>query len=241
MRYIVILLSLVFLSSCSGKTSQEIPFIIAHAGGSISGEYYLNSKEAVLQSVKRNLRYIELDLLQTTDGDLVAAHDWDTFHKLTGHKGETAPISSKQAKQRRILGHQTVLTSKEIQEIFNQYPQLYLVTDKIGNISLLREKFSSFLDRIIVELKSLEECENQSLNGIKQCVFLLDDPLPDTKAVVWVTLPLRKIDLYKQWLVNHPNVHVLVYTVNDKKIAKKLSKYPFIKGIYSDTLSPGFI
>lgn len=238
MRYVIFLLFCTLLMACTTKINPEPPFLIAHAGGAIAGNRYLNSKEAVLQSIQQNFRYIELDLLQTTDGDLLAAHDWKTFHQLSGHPEQTAPISALQAKQRKILGQQTVLTSHEILEIFTQHPQLYLVTGKITNISLLREKFAPFLNRIIVELKLPNDCEDLSLKDMKQCAFLLDKPLPKTRAPVLATLPLRKVKTYKSWLLHHPNVQLLVYTVNDIETAKELARYPFVKGIYTDELSP---
>ena len=54
---------------------------IAHAGGGFKDITYSNSKESVIKSIEKGFKYIELDLLETSDGFIVAAHDWKTFKK----------------------------------------------------------------------------------------------------------------------------------------------------------------
>ena len=112
----------------------NFPILIAHAGGALDGKTYLNSLEAVQEAIKNDFTYIELDLLETTDGDLVAAHDWKKFHNLTGFPEQTQPISAAEIKKRKILEKQTILTSEEIRSIFEKNKNLVLVTDKIQNI-----------------------------------------------------------------------------------------------------------
>lgn len=58
------------LSSCS---------LIAHAGGGIDGVKYTNSKEALLQSIDTGYRLIEIDLLVSSDGEILGAHDWERY------------------------------------------------------------------------------------------------------------------------------------------------------------------
>ena len=113
---------------------------VAHAGGEIGGERYTNSLEAVQNAIERGYRFIELDLLQTTDGFLVAAHDWAKFHKITGHKG-TNPISLEEFRYRKIYGRYTPISEVEIREIFLANPELILVTDKIQNPGAVIEAF----------------------------------------------------------------------------------------------------
>lgn len=57
------------------KRYKHLPKRIAHAGGSIHGRIYTNSKEAIEKSVrKRGCRTIEIDLHRTMNGKLVAFH-----------------------------------------------------------------------------------------------------------------------------------------------------------------------
>ena len=215
---------------------QDKKVIIAHAGG---GGAYLNTLEATLHSIKKGFQYIELDLLETNDGDLVAAHDWQTFHRLTGYPDQVLPLFSHQCKKRKILKKQTVLTSDIINTIFEQNNGIYLVTDKIRNIDLIKQKFSKFLDRIIIEVKYPNECTEAKKKGIKYCAFLFDEKLLiEEHMPLLVTIPFLTLEKHKKWFLKHPNVQALVYTVNDIEIAKKILNYPFVKGIYTDILPP---
>ena len=232
-------------SSSANFWMDDTKIVISHAGGSIEGKKYLNSLEAVQSSIKNGFKFIELDLLETPDGDLIAAHDWKTFHKITGYSSQNNAISSKEARKRKIFKNQTVLTSSGIKEIFIQNPDLFLVTDKIRNIDIIKEKFSNFLDRVIVEFKSPEECKQGTAEGISKCAFLFDS-LPsinslDERYVALITMPLWKVDEYKERLLKKSSVKVLVYTVNDATTARKILNLPFVKGIYTDTLPPNFM
>lgn len=52
--------------------------------GGIGNFTYTNSREAVLDSIQRHFRFIEIDLVKTSDGHLFAAHDWKHFKSLAG-------------------------------------------------------------------------------------------------------------------------------------------------------------
>lgn len=233
------------LSAFADFWTDDTKIVISHAGGSIEGKKYLSSLEAVQSSIKKGFKFIELDLLETSDGDLVAAHDWKTFHKITGYPAQNNAISSKEVKGRKIFKNQTVLTSSEIKEIFMQNPELFLVTDKIRNINIIKEKFSTFLDRVIVEFKFPKECKRGIDEGLSKCAFLfkflpIDDNV-DEKYTAVITIPLRKLDEYKERLLKQSSVKVLVYTVNDDTVAREILNLPFVKGIYTDTLPPNFM
>ena len=70
----------IFIILFCGKSEHHY---IAHAGGAIDGIRYTNSKEAILNSISKGAKYIELDLSLTRDGKLVAVHDWHWFNELT--------------------------------------------------------------------------------------------------------------------------------------------------------------
>ncbi|MEL7097187.1 MAG: glycerophosphodiester phosphodiesterase family protein [Pseudomonadota bacterium] len=52
---------------------------IAHAGGLLDGVPYTNSLEALDAARAAGRTLIEVDLLQTADGRIVLAHDWDAY------------------------------------------------------------------------------------------------------------------------------------------------------------------
>lgn len=71
----------------NGLSLLKVPLrekLIAHAGGKVKGERYLNTLEAITASAERGYKYIELDLLKTADDRIVAAHDWFRLAELAG-------------------------------------------------------------------------------------------------------------------------------------------------------------
>ena len=52
--------------------------LVAHAGGAVNGFEGSNSIEAVRNATARGFRYIELDMITTSDGKIVLNHSWPT-------------------------------------------------------------------------------------------------------------------------------------------------------------------
>lgn len=144
---------------------------IAHGGG--IGEFtYTNSLEAVQDSLKKGFRFIELDLSETSDGHILATHDWNHFNSLTnGNNASGLPLSLDEAKNLKINGKYTVLTGDAIRELMNSN-QFILVTDKIGNYKLLLEEIP-FPERIIVEVFSPDEYRKALEAGIKYPAYCI--------------------------------------------------------------------
>ena len=241
---IFIILFLLFNNQTSYSKSK--PILIAHAGGALNGNIYLNSKEAVKNAILNGFQYIELDLLETLDGDIIAAHDWKHFHKLTNYTINEQPITIQEASKRKILKNQTVLTSNEIYDIFMSHPNIYLVTDKIQNIDLLHKKFSNFKDRIIVEVFSLEKYNEVKQKGFFDSAFCVSNDnllykLVEENNINTVTLSAKNISNKIKWYKKHHNVVGFAFSdvkgiVNNKKAILKYS--PYIKYWYTDFLTP---
>lgn len=130
---------------------------IAHAGGAIDGLYYTNSLEALNQSYANGFRYFELDILQTTDGHFVAAHDWVGWKQKTKYAGNT-PVSLEVFKRNPLHGTYAPLDMPAINDWFKNHPDAYLVTDKINNPVAFSK---AFIDpkRLIMELFSWDAVE----------------------------------------------------------------------------------
>ena len=56
--------------------------VIAHGGGSIDGYETTNSKEALVNSINKGVKYIELDMDFSKDGKIIMIHD---FGRTTEH------------------------------------------------------------------------------------------------------------------------------------------------------------
>lgn len=137
------------LDTSYGLSSPEA--YIAHAGGRIGEHQYTNSREALEDSVRRGYKYVELDLLVTRDGHIVAAHDWKTLAGMTGRRSAEVPLSLKEAVGGLLYGKYHVLSGEDIAGIMRENPHLVLVTDKIEDYAALARELP-FRDRMIVEV-----------------------------------------------------------------------------------------
>lgn len=138
--------------------AQSFPNYIAHGGGALGRLTYSNSKEAILQSIERGYTFIEVDIDTTSDGFLVASHDWASFHINAGHPELGDSIFSLESfKATSIYGEYTPITIDEIVEILEEYPSVFLVTDKISDAALLDRSLSGMRDRVYVEAFSIED------------------------------------------------------------------------------------
>lgn len=125
--------------------------LIAHAAGAIDDLTYTNSKEAFLKSISLNYRFIELDLLETSDGHIIVAHDWNSFAEATGVPVEIlSNMPCSEILKLKIKGKYTILDGDEVCRLMKEHPHFILVTDKITNYELLMKTFP-FPNRLIVE------------------------------------------------------------------------------------------
>lgn len=123
--------------------------LIAHAGAAIDGNVYTDSREAVENSIKTGRKYIEIDLIETSDGHYVAAHDWELVNKMVGRTGNE-PMTLAEFKNAKLLGKYTSMDTKDIVALFEKYPDWIMVSDKIRDVARLRKEIP-YPDRMIVQ------------------------------------------------------------------------------------------
>ena len=132
------MLLLVLWQSCG--TRQDY---IGHAGGSVHRYRYSNSIESVRNSLEHGLGYIELDLSLTSDGQLVAWHDWNfEWTEAPDHDEFMA---------RKIYGLFTPIDFQRIDSIMTANPRLTLVTDKISDPQIIDRWLHPYKKRVWVE------------------------------------------------------------------------------------------
>lgn len=141
---------------------------IAHAGSMIDGRWYTNSLEALEQAYLAGIRLIELDFIETSDGHLVAAHDWRMWKKISGFSGSIPP-TMKEFKSRKIFEKYTALSLSDVEDWFRRHPDAILVTDKVNDPRAVADKFR-MKDRLIMELFSWDAIESARLLGIKSAM-----------------------------------------------------------------------
>lgn len=142
-------------SQILSKTKSDM--IIAHAGGEIDGIKYTNSLEAVNQSIKLGANFIELDLRTTSDGVIVAVHDWNEFKSMTGNQLADVPLNLQDFKCSKYSYKYSTLTINDVIKLLENN-QVYLVTDKIDNLVLLKETLGiNNLSKVVVEVFTIEK------------------------------------------------------------------------------------
>ncbi len=204
--------------------------LIAHAGGPTpEGIRGTNSKEAIENSIKRGFKFIEIDLLISTDGHIVAAHDWESFHQMTGYPEQTGPISREEFLRRSIQGKYTPVDGRYIDRIMRDNTGLILVTDKIKEYRLLLKELN-YPDRMIVEVFSMDAYFRALRAGIKYPALETSyngERIPNVYKykIPLVTAKLGHItdahyDLYKN------GVTVLMHPLNDVGMMYEYFKLP---------------
>jgi hypothetical protein len=137
---------------------------IAHAGGAIDGRTYTNSRDAIDQAYDKGFRLIELDLIETRDGRLVAAHDWEGWQQATG--SDASAPSRDEFRSSLLFGRYRTIDLEDLEKWFAARPDAFLVTDKVTKFEALIEGFPH-LDRMIVEVFSVADYERARREGIR--------------------------------------------------------------------------
>lgn len=118
--------------------------LIAHAGGDIDGNPYTNSRQALLLSIRNGFHLIEMDFVQTSDGDWFVTHDWESWALHTGYHGTLPPTtqavvalqdkfkvadSGIPVPNMRIPGTYSVLSLHELIDVLVKHPKVRVITD----------------------------------------------------------------------------------------------------------------
>ncbi len=226
---------------------QDTNRFIAHAGGMIDGRIYTNTLEALDANYKKGFRLFELDILKTTDGKYVGAHDWKKWKRFTGYEGET-PVTHDVFMNHKPYGTYTPLDLPGINDWFNQHKDAVLVTDKINEPLAFAPEFTD-PDRLMMELFSEEALEEGLKAGIKSAVpsqWLIKDLKPDDAAELFdrgvrhAAVSRRFIPDNKELLaaLKAAGIKVFVYNVNldpgiDEEFVLKY-ELDFVYGLYAD-------
>lgn len=252
-RYCLGLLIIVFVVVCAFLLWLMRPFerktdvnrgnieLIAHAGGSIDGYTYTNSKEALLNAIDKGYKYIELDLYMTTDSQLVCLHDKDKFALMTGiHINQ---IDSDKFLESRFFGKYTPMTLREAIYYWERNPFI-LVTDKYSNPTELNKLFLKNRHNVYVEVRRFWDYHDVEDNGYHAMLTTPRGIVGMIKYFCCYIYGMRKIQhivVYKKIedcflrLYKRLGSKVSVYTENDIDEAKKLGNRGFDM-IYTDSL-----
>lgn len=123
---------------------------IAHGGG-IQKYVFNNSIEAAQDSIQRGFRFIEFDLLVTSDGHLVGGHNWPQLREMAHLPVTDEPLSMAEVEALSRPGEFSPVTAKDICRLLELNPDLTIVTDQITDYELLLREIP-YPDRLIVEI-----------------------------------------------------------------------------------------
>ena len=163
---------------------------IAHAGGKIGEDVYTDSLDALNESYKNGLRLFELDIIKTSDGKYVAAHDWEFWKKITDYSG-TLPPTHSVFMNSKILKKYEPLDIDKINTWFKENSDAILVTDKINDPIDFSNKFID-KNRLMMELFTIEAL----MDGIKAQILA----------------PIISQDIWNEVYTNH------YHLIKDKKL-----------------------
>jgi hypothetical protein len=234
------------------KDAKDTNRFIAHAGGKIEGFTYTNSLESLDLSYKRGFRLFELDIIKTSDGKYVAAHDWENWAVQTNYKG-SLPVTSSEFMKYKIRDKFTPLDMEAINNWFKNHKDAILVTDKINE----PEAFSmQFVDknRLMMELFSLDAVKKGLSIGIRSAMpssNVLDNIVGD-KVAFLKDLKIKHICVSRKMVEDSPNfllklkdknINTYVFDVNVEKGKDEaytvLHDMDYIYGLYADDWSFG--
>ncbi|MDO1499284.1 hypothetical protein Q2T40_03295 [Winogradskyella maritima] len=109
-----------------------------------------------------------MDIITTSDGHLVAAHDWNMWARFTDYTGSLPP-THEQFMQQKIYGDYTTMDMHGINAWFKSHPDAILVTDKVNDPIAFADAFID-KDRLIMELFSVMSVEKASEHGIQAMI-----------------------------------------------------------------------
>ncbi|MDR1584778.1 MAG: hypothetical protein LBS07_01200 [Prevotellaceae bacterium] len=228
--------------------------LIAHGGGMIDGHTYTNSLEALDLSYSMGCKLFELDIIQTSDGKFVSAHDWKHFKKITDYQGaiDDEALSQKEYLSLKIFDKYTPMNMPLINDWFMAHKDATLVTDKVNTPKeFTGEGGFLFKERLIMELFSWEAVKEAIETGItpmvsENLIFAEADSIIEKKLagmnIQYTGISRQRIEANKDFLIRlkEKGVKTFVFHVNFGKQYDEQyvweNEMQYIYGMYADKL-----
>ena len=219
-------------------------FLIAHAGGTIEGQTYTNSREALLSSLDKGFRYIEIDLYMTTDSNVVCLHELKDYNRMTS--SDYNHIDTETFQNNKLYGRYTPMTLEDAVRIWEERP-FFFVIDKISSPQILNSFFRKNRDMVFVEAFTLDDYIQLEKDGynpiltrdgnIKGLIwFLVRNLVYGNKVSRIATCPVN--DLFLR-IYKNMDVKVAMFTINDEGyLNSHIGKY--VDFIYTDFIEPHY-
>jgi lipoteichoic acid synthase len=230
------------------ENMNDIKRFIAHAGGGIGGRRYTNSLEALNLNYKKGFRLFELDIIKTSDGIYIAAHDWKHWSKISGYKGPLPP-TRKVFKQHKIYNIYTPIDIYDINKWFKSHPDTILVTDKVNEPLAFSKQFID-KSRLMMELFTLKALREGLKTNLKSAMptWSLLSKLKGNKVQTLSNLNVKEVAASRRIIgkdfqtvidLKQKGIKLFVFHVNfDKGKDEKhvvCNEMDFVYGLYADS------
>ncbi len=235
--------------------------LIAHAGGGLKSGTYSNSLEAIELAVTNGFEYIEVDFLQTQNGDWVLMHDWDKTHlkyfsrfpRLSVNyliQSKSAAKSAIEFKSRSMRYELTPLSLTDLVDWLGHNPNVRIITDVKGNnrqaLALIKSMMGDNIAQIIPQIYSASEYNDIFALGYKDIIFTAyrSSMGPSELKAFCDSHDLFALTIPKGWItqpvsnwLGPNNLPVFTHTVNSQKDVEVYNNFG-VSGYYTDYLTP---
>lgn len=235
--------------------------LVAHAFGGKGTKTYTNSLEAFLYNYELGHRIFEVDMDLTVDKVTICSHDEDYWRYITNNENSDVEYSYEVFKRTPLFTDYTPLDYKDIIDLMNQYPDIYIITDsKYSDEISVYQQFSQIvdyaksvnpqvLDRLIVQIY------NKDMLGYIMNIYDFRSVIFTLYQIAWDAEDIAKfciksgvnfitvseavadsdIELWKSM-----RLKVGVHTINEEEVALELIKKN-VDIIYTDFIEPNKI
>ena len=219
--------------------------LVAHAGGAIYGFRHTNALEALEESYSNGFQLIEIDFEWTSDGKVVAIHDWEPMVRRL-FMTEPKVLSLKEFKELKVFQDLTLIDLDDLVNWLKTKDDVYIVTDmKTDNLKFLRlisESYKDIQNQIIPQVYSFEEYAPARDMGYENVILTLyktdyeDERIvkfAEENSVFAITMPIDRGYSNLPRMLKDIDVFTYVHTVNELYIFEELYENG-VSGIYTD-------
>ncbi|MCL2375820.1 MAG: hypothetical protein FWC76_00350 [Defluviitaleaceae bacterium] len=158
------------------KDQRQGLALIAHAGAAIEGWEGSNSLEAMQNAVALGFRYIELDMLTSSDGEIVLTHLW--YHISNRIPGITNGIMTHaEFMDHQLFSRFTTVDLDGLIEFLRENPGPRIITDTkdtdYAALYAIAERFPQYKHRFIVQAYSFESVARIRALGFEDIILTL--------------------------------------------------------------------
>jgi len=154
----------------------ELPFSIIHAGGFIKGISYTNSFQAFENSLSSGFNFIEVDLIWTSDRQLVLLHDWEETVTRLFHV-EPKIYSLEDFNSFTMIEGLKQFNLEDLTFWLVKHPDAFIITDikwdNVYALAYIAQHYPDIKNQVIPQIYYFEEYDKVRSLGYKNIIFTL--------------------------------------------------------------------